>query len=261
MNLKLIALLVLTSLSQAANVLPTTRIIDGYEVSPKFKYPWILSLDLLGRHFCAGMAYKSNLIITAAHCTIFETEKFTASFHRHDLTLNEYVENGQRYQVIDRKAHPDYDANKFDLNDVAIWKIDGTWGLAQKDTFVIDDGTFAKSTNQLLVTVGWGATSEGSKGSNILLEVKVPTYDTKKCVDSYKSVNKIVNDTVMFCAGYPEGAKDACQGDSGGPIFKVEAGKTTLVGITSWGHGCARKNFPGIYTKLFMFKSFIEQDF
>ncbi|KAI9290709.1 trypsin-like serine protease [Neoconidiobolus thromboides FSU 785] len=259
MNLKLVALSALVTLSQAADVLPPARIVGGYEVSPKFKYPWMLSLDFLKRHLCGGMAYKNNLIITAAHCDIYEIKNWSASFHRHDLSLTEGKEQGKRYKVISRKSHPNYDGNKFDLNDVSIWKVEGTWGLSQKDTFVFDDGKFAQSTNQLLVTVGWGATSAGGRGSNFLLELKVPTYDTKKCVDSYKSVNKIVNDTVMFCAGYPEGAKDACQGDSGGPIFKVEAGKTTLVGITSWGHGCAQKNFPGVYVKLFKFKSFIDK--
>ena len=54
----------------------------------------------------------------------------------------------------------------------------------------------------------------------------------------------------MFCT-YAEG-KDACQGDSGGPLNWIDPknGQAHLIGITSWGTGCNRKDFPGVYTKV-----------
>merc|ERR1711972_715808 len=60
----------------------------------------------------------------------------------------------------------------------------------------------------------------------------------------------------MFCAGYEVSGKDSCQGDSGGPLF-VEAldGNFVLVGIVSWGNGCAEERSPGVYTKIAAFKS------
>ena len=58
----------------------------------------------------------------------------------------------------------------------------------------------------------------------------------------------------MFCAGTKEGGKDACQGDSGGPaIFQNE-----LVGATSWGIGCGQATYPGVYTDVAIYRSWID---
>jgi trypsin len=54
----------------------------------------------------------------------------------------------------------------------------------------------------------------------------------------------------MWCAGVAEGGK----GDSGGPIVD---GSGTLIGLVSWGEGCARAGLPGVYTRVANYISFI----
>ena len=60
---------------------------------------------------------------------------------------------------------------------------------------------------------------------------------------------------IMICGG--ETGIDTCQGDSGGPLVANIDGKFTLVGVTSFGKGCAQKNKPGVYTKISNFLDFI----
>jgi trypsin len=50
----------------------------------------------------------------------------------------------------------------------------------------------------------------------------------------------------MMCAA--DEGKDACQGDSGGPLYDEE--NDTVVGIVSWGIGCANKDYPGVYSRI-----------
>ena len=54
----------------------------------------------------------------------------------------------------------------------------------------------------------------------------------------------------QICSGYVEGGTDTCQGDSGGPMVCFQDGSWKLVGITSWGVGCAERKSPGVYTRV-----------
>lgn len=55
----------------------------------------------------------------------------------------------------------------------------------------------------------------------------------------------------MLCTKYKD--TDACQGDSGGPL--VADGK--LIGVVSWGEGCADPRYPGVYARVAIVRDWI----
>ena len=64
-----------------------------------------------------------------------------------------------------------------------------------------------------------------------------------------QSYGQIWDSNAEFCAGVPEGGKDSCQGDSGGPLICVVDSEPVLMGVVSWGYGCADQGFPGVRIK------------
>ena len=56
------------------------------------------------------------------------------------------------------------------------------------------------------------------------------------------------------------GRTDACQNDSGGPLVCLDGDKQpVLVGIVSFGKGCARPNYPGVYSNVASYTEWIHQ--
>lgn len=83
------------------------------------------------------------------------------------------------------------------------------------------------------------------------MAANVKILDQKRCNDSYRGTltNK------MLCAGFWEGRIDACQFDSGGPLVC----DGLLSGIVSFGRGCALSEYPGVYTDVITYESWIFQ--
>ncbi|RVE64828.1 hypothetical protein OJAV_G00129780 [Oryzias javanicus] len=103
------------------------------------------------------------------------------------------------------------------------------------------------SQTRLFVT-GWGYLTEEGSVSSTLQEAEVPLIDWTTCSKLPIYGNALTKR--MICAGYLGGEVDACKGDSGGPLVHFLGHQWTLVGVVSWGIGCARANNPGVYTNV-----------
>ncbi|WP_164727095.1 serine protease, partial [Shimia sediminis] len=140
--------------------------------------------------------------------------------------------------------HARYSASTID-NDIAIVQLASalTYGSTINRITLPAAGTSIPSGTNA-ITTGWGTTAEGGSSSNQLLGVTVPVVTNAVCRGSYGTASITDN---MLCAGLAAGGRDACQGDSGGPLVASAYGQ---IGIVSWGSGCARPGFYGVYASV-----------
>jgi len=94
---------------------------------------------------------------------------------------------------------------------------------------------------------GWGDITGGGDYARSLRAAQVHVMSDTRCREAYPGTAEgtYLADS-MLCAGEERGGRDSCQGDSGGPL--VAQGK--LVGLVSWGNGCGRAGWPGVYTRV-----------
>lgn len=101
---------------------------------------------------------------------------------------------------------------------------------------------------------GWGVVSEWGGVPDILQVVSAPFVSHKECMKYYPDM---LHDH-MICAGSM--GIDSCDSDAGGPMTCKYREYTFLCGIVSWGYGCGRYHFPGVYTDVSFFVDWIKNN-
>jgi secreted trypsin-like serine protease len=148
-------------------------------------------------------------------------------------------------------VHEAYDPHTH-ANDIALLKLKSA--PAGKVIPLAGADTSLKPGQPLEVT-GWGATSQGGDVSRDLLKASVPYVENATCNEPASYHGKVLPG--MICAGYREGGIDSCQGDSGGPLVWRTSEGPVLVGVVSFGEGCARKLKYGVYTRVSAYRVWV----
>jgi trypsin len=213
--------------------------IVGGESAAKGEFPFIVSLqDSSGNHFCGGSLIKKNWVLTAAHC-VTEGAPDKVVIGLLDRTHPDAAV--ESFSILQTTAHPQNNSSNMDF-DFALLKLSAD----SKFTPVALNSEEIRGAADL-VTAGWGTESEGSYDlPNLLQKVTVPFVTDDLCAKAYPGQTT----STMICAGLDNGGKDSCQGDSGGPLVTGAGSTAKLVGVVSWGEGCARPNKYGVYAKV-----------
>ncbi|GAA2780240.1 serine protease [Saccharopolyspora taberi] len=224
----------------------TSKIVGGQPASIA-DHPWVVFLtDAQGSQRCGGTLAAPDKVVTAAHCVHGESNdavQVVAGRQKLDGT------DGTAAKVTNIWVHPNYQSASGG-SDVAVLTLDQQVAgeplpVASKS----DSGLYEPGTPSTVL--GWGRTAENGQQSNELLKADVQVLADQDCSTPYGEQYK--PDT-MTCAGVPNGGVDACQGDSGGPLVAGDK----LIGIVSWGNGCARPGNPGVYTRVATFHDDIQ---
>lgn len=252
--------LAMPAVSMAAAIAKTTREVPQVEevqasqivggtAATLGEFPYMVSLSQSGSHFCGGVLLNANTVLTAAHCSV----GVSASSVRVRAGTLTWASGGTQVSVSQIVVHPSYSSSTTN-NDIALWHL--STALAESSTIgyaTLPAQGSDPAAGTITTTAGWGLTSEnGSTLPASLRRVDVPVISRAECRQQYGT--SAVTDN-MFCAGYDEGGKDSCSGDSGGPIIDASTG--VLIGLVSWGQGCAEAGYAGVYARVGNYVTYI----
>ncbi|HBC3953271.1 TPA: serine protease [Vibrio parahaemolyticus] len=231
----------------------STRIVGG-EPANTSDWKFIASLVRKGQptsigHFCGGSFLGGKYVLTAAHCV----EGLNADDL--DIVLGLYDQNresqAQRIAVNNIYSHTAYNSHTTN-NDIALIELEHS----------VDSATIDLATPEVLDSVrvgdklhvaGWGNTSTTDRVyPTVLQQVDLEYVDRATCQNLSGNYSNVSDDGI--CAGYYWGGKDSCQGDSGGPLIVDDNGINKLLGVVSWGDGCAQPNAYGVYANVAHFQ-------
>ncbi|XP_003412485.1 coagulation factor XI isoform X1 [Loxodonta africana] len=232
------------------------RIVGG-TASVYSEWPWQITLHTTSptqRHLCGGSIIGNQWILTAAHCFIEVDSPKILRVYSGILNQSEIKEDTTFFGVQEIIIHDQYKMAESGY-DIALLKLETTMNYTDFQRPICLP---SKSDRNITYTecwvTGWGYRKLRDKIQNTLQKAKVPLITNDECQTRYTG-HKITNK--MVCAGYKEGGRDACKGDSGGPLSCKHKEVWYLVGITSWGEGCAQSGRPGVYTNVIEYVDWI----
>ncbi|CAH4035482.1 unnamed protein product [Pieris brassicae] len=198
-------------------------------------------------HSCGAVVISTMSVLSAAHCVIGYQNEPSKLLVAVGTSLRS---GGITYDVAAVYPHEGYSSVTVD-NDIGLVAVTGTIKFGAK----VMPANIAPSLLKIpvgtqAIVSGFGRTEYDGKSSDLRAAL-VNIVSRKECEKAYLNLGIITPG--MICAAAVNPPRDACQGDSGGPLVVTH----TVIGIVSWGEGCANSSYPGVYTSVSYYSAWI----
>lgn len=246
--------------------------LAGGSPADTMRYPFVAALSRTSGservYFCAGTLIAPDWILTAAHC-------FSARGGARIGIAGLWAEVGgswlrevpEEAQVAVERifVHPRYDGASQD-NDLALVRLARPAG-----PLIADLATGPRADPARATVLGFGAFYEGSLArtatlrsgalaaqlSDRLRQAAVRTIAPAVCAERL-GIGGAGTGAFQICAG--AGRDESCVGDSGGPLVaEGPSGADRVIGVVSFGSGCAGDLPVTVYTRVSAYADWIAE--
>lgn len=218
------------------------RLVGGHEVDIA-EFPYMVSvLDYRYNYSCGGALISDIWVLTSGHCVFLKAE---AQFVRIGSTYCE--DGGVTLQVVTKILHPQFGKSEHTRHDdIALLKLNMAVKYETVKPIKISSKLVVLPGANVFVA-GWGVMN-GIQSMRKLRVVQMKVHASEICLKKYGNEYN----SKVFCAG--DDKHDSCEADSGGPVVIG----SYLVGLVIYGNGCGDTDFPGLYTKIEKYVSWIK---
>ncbi|XP_026318326.1 transmembrane protease serine 11G-like [Hyposmocoma kahamanoa] len=236
------------------------RIFRGERTTVRY-YPFMVSVHVMGRFWCGGSIFWSDIVLTSASCLqLMHNNRF---FRENPKTLfvrvgsNHSRVGGETIEALEVYFHPAYNSKRL-RNNIAIIRlrrhVKFSYHHVPKRIDISHNDMGISFTAEVLL-LGWGVSKATQKLTYepIFLQRKLlPIYPSKFCKEIYGE--QFITES-MFCAGTVTTGEGACDHDAGGPAIM----NGLLVGIISFGPTvCGFPDAPTVFTLVGAYADWIE---
>ncbi|XP_037532311.1 suppressor of tumorigenicity 14 protein [Nematolebias whitei] len=236
------------------------RIVGGQNAELG-EWPWQVSLHFMtAGHVCGASILSDRWLLSASHCFVTHSSDnlIPSNWITYSGLQYQYkISDAQQRKLKKIITHPLYSQMTYDY-DIALLELSEPLVFSNTiQPICLPSSSHVFPAGMSCWVTGWGALREAGQLAMTLQKASVKIINDTVC-------NTVTENQVtsrMLCSGFLAGGVDACQGDSGGPLVCFEeSGKWFQAGIVSWGEGCARRNKPGVYSRITKLRDWIKQE-
>uniref|UniRef100_A0A3Q0R2L5 Ovochymase 1 n=1 Tax=Amphilophus citrinellus TaxID=61819 RepID=A0A3Q0R2L5_AMPCI len=223
-------------------------VVNVTESCPFF-WPWQVSLQFNGRHYCSGALIHPHWVITAKHCGVRAKED-VAVLGLHDMKFLPV-----QTILIDKVFNPPQKAGFPPKSDLALLHLSVAARLGSEVSPVcVPEEDNSLDDTWSCITAGWGATkAKDGVDPDRLHHAGLTLVNESTCRHKWGG---FITDT-HICS-HPAGST-SCMGDSGAPLFCQKHGTYFLFGVVTWGSWHCDSEKPAIFTSVSDYQSWINK--